>query len=220
MDTAVSSLMEQVLQSPRLPQIVLQFQHVLDDERARREAFHEALTEDEKAEFINGAVIVQSPVKYEHTRVGGLLYWLLSAFVRIHGAGYVGYEKVLVSLTRNDYEPDLCYFGKAKADQFVVGQVRFPAPDLVVEILSESTEAIDRGVKFEDYAAHGVSEYWLVDPRAEVIEQYRLEGDSFTLLLKMNDGLLRSVAIAGLEFPVRAIFDDAENTAAVRQIMG
>ena len=100
------------------------------------------------------------------------------------------------------------------------GQFRFPAPDLAVEILSDSTEAIDRGVKFEDYAAHGVSEYWLVDPTAQVVEQYGLEGEAYALLFKMSDGVLRSRAIAGLALPVRAIFDDGENAAALRAILG
>ncbi len=47
-----------------------------------------------------------------------------------------------------------------------LAQSKFPAPDLIVEVLSESTEANDRGIKFEDYAAHGVVEYWIVDPMA------------------------------------------------------
>ena len=64
----------------------------------------------------------------------------------------------MVSLTRNDYEPDICFFGVAKAAQLTPDQMRFPVPDLVVEVLSETTQAVDRGVKFDDCAAHGVAE--------------------------------------------------------------
>ncbi len=61
--------------------------------------------------------------------------------------------------------PDICYFMAEKASQFSEDQVLFPAPDLVVAVLSESTKSNDRGIKFKDYEAHGIVEYWLVDPR-------------------------------------------------------
>jgi Uma2 family endonuclease len=51
-----------------------------------------------------------------------------------------------------EFIPDICYFAEPKSRAFTPDQVRFPAPEMVVEVLSESTEAIDRGVKFEDYA--------------------------------------------------------------------
>ena len=51
--------------------------------------------------------------------------------------------------------------------------MRFPAPDLVVEVLSVSTVVIDCGVAFEDYAAHGVGGYWMIDPDTKTVEQYR-----------------------------------------------
>ena len=44
------------------------------------------------------------------------------------------------------------------------------APDLVVEILSASTEKWDRTAKRRLYAAHGVREYWIVDPAAQTVE--------------------------------------------------
>lgn len=39
-----------------------------------------------------------------------------------------------------------------------------PAPDFTVEVLSKSTASKDKGVKLEDYAAHGVRGYWIIDP--------------------------------------------------------
>ena len=40
----------------------------------------------------------------------------------------------------------------------------FPAPDFAVEVLSPSTQKNNRGIKFDDYALHNVSEYWIIDP--------------------------------------------------------
>ena len=86
-------------------------------------------------------------------------------------------------------------------------------------VLSESTEAIDRGIKFEDYAAHGVSEYWIVDPDQETIEQYLLQEGAYQLAVKVKTGTIASAVVAGFEIPVRAVFDEAEQLAALQAIL-
>lgn len=85
--------------------------------------------------------------------------------------------------------------------------MRFPAPYFVIEILSPSTEKYDRGIKSDDYAVHGVTEYWIVDAEAQTVEQYLLLGDAYELKIKAYTGNIQSVAIAGLELPIRALFD-------------
>lgn len=50
-----------------------------------------------------------------------------------------------------------------------------PAPILVAEILSPSTERYDRGAKLRIYATAGVKEAWLLDTDAETIEVRDLE---------------------------------------------
>jgi Uma2 family endonuclease len=49
------------------------------------------------------------------------------------------------------------------------------APDLVVEVLSDSSRTIDRFVKRDRYAEFGVPEYSLLDPSEPCIELRRLE---------------------------------------------
>jgi Uma2 family endonuclease len=61
----------------------------------------------------------------------------------------------------------------------IIRQMRFPAPDFIAEILSPSTEENDRNIKSTDYAAHGVSEYWIIDPAYRIVEQYLLEKNRF-----------------------------------------
>lgn len=212
-------LLERILESPRLPFYARQIQIVLDGEQDARHRFYEAITEGDKAEFINGEPVFHSPVRLEHNQAGQLLLTLLSTYVRINDLGYVGYEKIMISLSRNDYEPDLCYFRKETADTFKPRQMRFPAPDFVVEILSDSTAANDRGVKLEDYAIHGIGEYWIIDPTAESVEQYLLHGDVYELAVKMIDGPLRSAAVPGFVIPIRAIFDETENVRALQTIL-
>ena len=73
----------------------------------------------------------------------------------------------------NVVEPDLLFVSTARAGIITEANVQ-GAPDLVVEVLSPSTESRDRGYKRELYARHGVGEYWLVDPDARTVTVLRL----------------------------------------------
>jgi Uma2 family endonuclease len=215
---STDSIIERLIRSPRLPQVTRQFQSVLRAEQQKRQRFYGEISETEKAEFINGEIIVHSPVKLQHSNASDNLFALLKTHVQRHRLGYVGHEKVLITLSRNDYEPDICFFGLDKAQTFTPEQAKFPAPDFVVEVLSDSTEAIDRGVKLEDYALHGVREYWIVDPSEGSVEQYLLKGDAYELAVKAKTGTIQSVAVSGFEIPVRAIFP-AEQLTTLQAIL-
>jgi Uma2 family endonuclease len=56
------------------------------------------------------------------------------------------------------------------------------APDWVCEVLSPSTETLDRVRKMAVYAREGVSHLWLVDPRPRMLEVYRLEAGRWSRL--------------------------------------
>lgn len=55
-------------------------------------------------------------------------------------------------------------------------------PDWVCEILSRSTERLDRGKKLGIYAREGVGHLWLLNPDTETLEAYRLEQGRWLLL--------------------------------------
>lgn len=215
----MSTLLNELFRSPRLKVFHDQIAERLRQEQIARTRFRDEMTEDTRAEFINGEVVVQSPSRFAHNTAAERVYRLLDAHASANQLGHVGHEKYLVGLTRNDVEPDVCFWNKVKASKFTPKQLIFPTPDLVVEVLSDSTEKIDRGTKFEDYAAHGVIEYWIVDADNEVLEQYVLAGDAYELRIKSADGTVRSVAMPGAEFAVRAIFDDEENRRAVSSLL-
>jgi Uma2 family endonuclease len=212
------AILEPLIKSPQLPRHFAQLKDLLADERRRREEFYDAITEDGKWEFINGEVIMHSPAEFAHTEASQFLNRILSHYVDRHDLGVVTCEKTLVCLARNDYEPDLCYFNKAKAARFKPDQMKFPAPNFIVEVLSPSTEEHDRGVKFEDYSANGVREYWLVDSARHVVEQYMLRSGKYHRHATIKSGEVASTVIAGLRFPLRAIFDRAANLAAIQNL--
>jgi Uma2 family endonuclease len=215
MDPAVETL----ARSPKLPRLVDELQGLLREEAERRERFYRELREDQKAEFINGEVVVQSPAKVKHLNATKHLLTIISSYVNKHGLGTVFCEKALVCLTRNDYEPDIVFYSSDKARALAPDQMKLPAPDLVVEVLSESTEKRDRGIKLEDYEEHGVGEYWIVDADEEVVEQYVLHASRYRLESRKGDGELHSTVVSGLNVPVRAIFDPRENLEALQRIL-
>lgn len=55
-------------------------------------------------------------------------------------------------------------------------------PKFIVETLSPSTAARDRKDKKEIYAAKGVEEYWIVDPKAHSLETYHLKNSTYQLV--------------------------------------
>lgn len=216
----METILEPLIQSPALLRHLEQLQELVLEEQERRELFYQTITDAEKAEFINGKVIMHSPVKKQHNLCSGFLYQLLNIYTLRHKTGgFVGFEKIFVSLTRNDYEPDICYFAPEKAQHFTAHQMKFPAPDFIAEILSPSTETIDRGVKFEDYAAHGVAEYWIINPESKTVEQYVEQNGIYNLLATLHEGVIRSSAIVGFEIPLLALFDEYEHLLALQAIL-
>lgn len=212
-------LISSILALPDAPQLLHTVNLQLLEERKRREAFYKEITDQEKVEFINGQIVIHSPVKKEHNDVASALHQLLALYVKKHRRGYVGYDKVMIALSRNDYEPDLCYFRQEKASDFQKGQTLFPVPDFVVEVLSNSTQHIDRGIKYQDYQAHRVLEYWIINADKEVLEQYCLdESGKYELILKASSGMVASQAIEGFQIPIEALFDDEHTLSALEVI--
>lgn len=211
-------LVDTIINMPDAKLIAERVFTVLKNEERERKEFYDKVDENMKAEFINGEMIIHSPVMLRHNFATSKLFKIIDTYADIHDLGFTGIEKIMISLTRNDYEPDICFFDKDKADNFTPTQKLFPAPDFIVEVLSTSTEAIDRGIKFRDYAAHGVTEYWIVDPDNEIVEQYKLKDGEYTQLKKSDDGTIHCVVLQGLDIPVRAIFDKKLNRDFINSV--
>ncbi len=200
---------------PMLPKVLQQLHQFLDNENTRRNEFREWLSEDHKAEFINGHIIMHSPAADMHNESVLSLASLAKFYATTRKLGKVRVEKAMIALTRNDYEPDIAFWKKEKADKILPEHNVYPAPDWIVEVLSKGSIKRDRVIKFADYAAHGISEYWIIDPKKQIVEQYILMDEEATIYaLKKKatiEDTLESEVMEGFMLPVRAIFDAEVN---------
>lgn len=82
------------------------------------------------------------------------------------------------------------------------------APDWVCEILSKSTEKIDREEKMPIYAAQGVKHAWLIDPVAKTLEVYMLDAKRRWQKPEIHRGaaLVRAAPFDAIAFDLSALW--------------
>ncbi len=84
------------------------------------------------------------------------------------------------------------------------------APVLIVEVLSPSTEAFDRGAKFAAYRSlPSLVEYLLVDPDSGRVERYRRDAGDSWVLVAADHGEAVELASVKLQLDQATIFEDA-----------
>lgn len=135
---------------------------------------------------------------------------ILSAHARARGLGRVFAAPFDVVLSDLDVvEPDLLFVSTARQHLVTEKNLR-GAPDLAIEILSESTRRTDEIVKRKLYERFGVEEYWVVDPVVETVKVYRRQGDAFAPPLELTleaGATLSTPLLPGLAIPLAEIFE-------------
>lgn len=82
------------------------------------------------------------------------------------------------------------------------------APDWVCEVLSPSTEVLDRAEKMEIYRRDNVRHVWLIDPRARTQELYRHGDDAWTrVAIHHGDALVRAEPFEAIELPLGRLWE-------------
>jgi Uma2 family endonuclease len=106
----------------------------------------------------------------------------------------------------NVVQPDIVYVSKERAS--LIGESNIQgAPDLIIEILSESTAYRDAIQKKTLYARSGVQEYWMAAPDEKLIEVYTLKDREYTFAkIYRDDDILESQAIPSLRISLKDIF--------------
>ena len=130
-------------------------------------------------EIIDGRHYVSPSPSPFHQWVLGKLLRRLDSAIGDQGLGLVFCAPLDVHLGRGTVvQPDIVVLTTQpcalQTDRKITG-----VPDLVVEVLSPSTHTHDRKRKFERYQRAGVREFWIVDPEAQRIEQFVLQGGKY-----------------------------------------
>lgn len=159
-------------------------------------------------EVIDGELHVTPAPDWGHQVFVTNLAAVLATFVKRHRLGHVVVAPTGVVLgEETGVEPDVIFISSARSDIISRRGVE-GAPDLVVEVLSPSTAARDRGIKMRAYAAAGVPHYWMANPVTRSVEVHRLGEHGYELVAVFSTGdILRSDLFAGLEIPLDDLWD-------------
>jgi Uma2 family endonuclease len=182
--------------------------------KAKKQKYYtpaEYLALEEKAEFRSefddGVIVAMAGGSLNHQQITANLTVFLDLKLRKKKCRVLASEmKIWVEANRKFYYPDitvLCEkpkFHKQRNDTI-------ENPKLLVEVLSESTEAKDRGEKFFGFRSlESVEEYVLVSQDKHLVEKFT----------KQNDGSWKYLATIGIESEV--YFESVEETLKLSEI--
>lgn len=161
-----------------------------------------------KHEYVGGMILAMAGGSPEHARLAGSLARLLGNAIEGRPCAVFSSDlRVRITETNRATYPDLT----------VVCGHRQTAPDdgdaivnptILVEVLSDSTEADDRGEKFAHYRRlSSLQEYVLVAQKAQRIEVFRREGERW-VLTEHGPGTVVELPSIGARLSVDEIYRD------------
>ena len=167
--------------------------------------------QSDRHEYVAGEVFAMVGVRDRHN----VIALNLAALVRPHLKGspcktYLSDIKLEVSAADSVFYPDLFVTCETPSDPLVKRDAA-----LIVEILSPSTEAYDRGRKFGMYRLlPGLKEYLLIGTDEALVEVYRRTDDDAWLLRTYRPGDTFTLACIDLQIAVDDVFDDIDFSPA------
>jgi Uma2 family endonuclease len=168
------------------------------------------LPDDGKQYQIIGGELFMTPAPTTiHQRVLLNLFRIIDPHVIKNKSGEIFMAPVDVILSMTDVvQPDLVFVARERINIITEKNI-VDAPDLVVEVISENTESIDRNKKHSLYEKHGVKEYWIVDPSEKTIEQFVLKENSFQRQASISGNQnLSSVVLDQITVSANDVFAD------------
>lgn len=156
----------------------------------------EALPANMVGEIIFGALHAHPRPAPSHSKAAGeLQYELTGPFGRGRGGpgGWIFLVEPELHLGHHVVVPDI---GGWRTERMPTAKKAYieSAPDWIAEILSPSTQAIDRTLKLDIYAEHGVGHCWLIDPIARTLEVLVLNAGKWTIDATFRDDALVAAA--------------------------
>ncbi len=161
-------------------------------------------------EIVEGDCYMSPAPRTNHQKVSRRLLYALEDYFRRTRAGEVfdAPTDVILSDT-NIVQPDLLVILAERASIITDKNIQ-GVPDIVIEILSETTRKIDEITKKKLYARYGVREYWIVDPDLALVKVYGLTDGRYGRaeeVAQERGEVLTTSLFPGLEISLADLFE-------------
>ena len=165
--------------------------------------------DDSHAEWVDGEVILMSPVSKQHQLLASFLAALIQLWTEDRQLGLVltAPFQMKLSFRPSGREPDVLFIARERLDLLKNNYLDGPA-DLAIEVISPDSRTRDREDKYQEYQQAGVREYWMFDPIRKQAEFYLLGADGIYATVTVGDGIFRSVVLEGLWLKVDWVWQE------------
>lgn len=182
----------------------------------------ERTSHDVKHEYIDGQIYAMSGGSLAHGRIAGNAIRVIEDALSVAGKRYFVYNSDVaarISSRRYTY-PDASVTCDER-DEASPDKTEIQSPQVIVEVLSDSTKAYDRGRKFGFYrACPSVQEYILVATKDQAVEVYRRTPRGWTNYYPYGPGDEMELTSLSIHFPVNALYRDAGVPEAIDDLEG
>ncbi len=161
------------------------------------------------AEWVDGEVIVMSPVSDKHDGIVFFVRCLLQSYLSFRPLGVVRGEPFTMKIgTGRGREPDILFVATAHRDRLNTNFLNGPA-DVVIEVVSPESVTRDHVTKYNEYQAAGVPEYWVLDPTVPKALFYRLNHNKrYELIAQDETGHFHSQSVPGFRLHIPTLWAD------------
>lgn len=172
----------------------------------------ERTSHDMKHEYIDGRVYAMTGGSRSHGRIGSNAVRAIEDALAAKGKQCYVYNSdvaVRVSPDKRYTYPDITV-SCDEHDRPRQDETEVQSPRVIVEVLSDSTEAYDRGHKFAMYrACPSVQEYVLVATKYQAVEVYRRTAKGWTNIEFYGPGNEIELTSLDIHFPMDALYKSA-----------
>jgi Uma2 family endonuclease len=161
------------------------------------------------AEMFDGELYASPRPAFPHARTTAVLLGKLGGFFDFGDGpgGWLIYVEPELHFGNDVLVPDLAAWRRERLPSMPKDPYLALAPDWICEVLSPSTESIDRGKKLRIYAREGVRHAWLVDPLRQTLEVLALEAGSLEQTQEYRgESSVRALPFDAIELDLRALW--------------